>query len=62
MSAYTRRWPLWPSRHPRAFSSSLLPGVDNLLGVRLPLLRKMAAQLARAEELAGLFSRAGRNL
>lgn len=29
------------------FSSALLPGVENLLGVRLPVLRKMAKQLAK---------------
>lgn len=34
----------------RDFSLSLLPGVDNLLGVRLPTLRKMAARLARQED------------
>ena len=28
------------------FSSSLLPGVENVLGVRLPKLRKLAEQLA----------------
>ena len=31
----------------RDFSAALLPGVDNLLGVRLPALRKMAAKIAR---------------
>lgn len=31
------------------FSSRLLPGVDHLLGVRLPQLRKMAKQLAKEE-------------
>lgn len=31
----------------RRFSASLLPGVDNLLGVRLPSLRRLAAQLAK---------------
>lgn len=30
----------------RAFASSLLPGVNNLLGVRLPLLRRMAKDIA----------------
>ena len=34
----------------RDFSLSLLPGVDNLLGVRLPALRKLAASLARQED------------
>jgi 3-methyladenine DNA glycosylase AlkD len=31
------------------FSSALLPGVDNLLGVRLPILRKMAKKLAAGD-------------
>lgn len=31
----------------RVFSSSLLPNIDNVLGVRLPLLRKIAGQLAK---------------
>lgn len=43
----------------RAFASSLLPGVDNLLGVRLPLLRKMAAQLARAEDWRDFLAEPG---
>lgn len=30
----------------QTFSSSLLPGVENVLGVRLPKLRKLAEQLA----------------
>lgn len=30
----------------REFSASLLPGVENILGVRLPKLRKLAGQLA----------------
>ena len=29
------------------FSSALLPGVDNVLGVRLPVLRKLAKELAK---------------
>lgn len=33
----------------RIFSSSLTPGKDNILGVRLPLLRKMAAKLAKGD-------------
>lgn len=43
----------------RRFSSRLLPGVDNLLGVRLPRLREMARALAReagATALSGLLS------
>lgn len=31
------------------FASGLLPGVDNLLGVRLPKLRRLARQLARGD-------------
>lgn len=31
----------------RVFSSGLLPNTDNILGVRLPLLRKIAGQLAK---------------
>ena len=33
----------------QAFASRLLPGVDNLLGVRIPVLRKLARQLARED-------------
>ena len=33
----------------RAFSLKLLPGVSNLIGVRLPLLRKKAKELAKTE-------------
>ncbi len=33
----------------RIFNSSLLPGRENILGVRLPLLRKMAARIARED-------------
>ena len=32
------------------FSSALLPGVDNLLGVRLPVLRQMAKKLAKQQD------------
>lgn len=31
------------------FTSSLIPGVDNVLGIRLPLLRKMAKELAKGD-------------
>lgn len=31
----------------RAFSCKLLPGIENILGVRLPALRKMAAEIVR---------------
>ena len=33
----------------RLFAVSLLPGVDHILGVRLPLLRKMAAKLVKED-------------
>ena len=33
----------------KKFSSSLLPGIDNLLGVRLPALRKIAKQIAKKD-------------
>ncbi len=33
----------------RDFHSSLLPGVDNVMGVRLPILRKFSQQLAKME-------------
>ena len=38
----------------QAFASRLLPGVDNLLGVRIPHLRKLARQLAREDWRAAL--------
>ncbi|MGI5893626.1 MAG: DNA alkylation repair protein [Candidatus Merdivicinus sp.] len=34
----------------RQFSSSLLPGIEGIQGVRLPLLRKMAAEMVRHGE------------
>lgn len=33
----------------KQFSSSLIPGVTNMLGIRLPELRKMAKQIAKAD-------------
>lgn len=33
----------------RTFSCALLPGVDNILGVRIPLLRKIAKDIAKAD-------------
>jgi 3-methyladenine DNA glycosylase AlkD len=33
----------------RSFTSALNPGKDNILGVRLPLLRKMAAEIAKGD-------------
>lgn len=41
------------------FSSALLPGVDNLLGVRLPVLRKMAKQVAKEDWQTYLQQAAG---
>lgn len=38
----------------RVFQAGLLPGVDNLLGVRLPSLRRLARELAREEGAACL--------
>lgn len=38
----------------RAFQHKLMPGVENYLGVRLPLLRKAAAQLAKGDWRAEL--------
>ena len=33
----------------KKFSSALMPGVDNMLGVRLPVLRKMAGEIAKSD-------------
>lgn len=33
----------------REFTSSLIPGKDNILGVRLPILRKMAVKIAKGD-------------
>lgn len=38
----------------RAFASSLLPGVDNLLGVRLPILRRLSRKMASSQGAASL--------
>ena len=43
----------------RAFAASLLPGVDDLLGVRLPLLRRMAREIARGDWRAYLATAGG---
>lgn len=56
MTGETRAW-LAAQSDPayRDFQHKLMPGVENYLGVRLPLLRKVAAQLAKegwAAELA----------
>ena len=34
----------------RSFHSNLCPGVENILGVRLPLLRKIAKSLSKEED------------
>ena len=39
----------------RAFSAGLLPGVENIMGVRLPKLRELAKKLVR-ENWQGLCS------
>lgn len=33
----------------KKFSSSLIPGVDNILGIRLPILREMAKKIAKMD-------------
>lgn len=33
----------------KKFSSSLIPGVDNILGIRLPILREMANKIAKGD-------------
>jgi hypothetical protein len=38
----------------RDFHSNLLPGVDNVMGIRLPVLRKFAKQLS-GMDLFGLY-------
>ncbi len=38
----------------KKFSSSLIPGVKNMLGIRLPLLREYAKKLAKAEWKAAI--------
>ena len=38
------------------FSSSLLPGTSNILGVRLPILRKLAKKIIRGDWRAYLAS------
>ena len=38
----------------RDFASSLLPGTENILGVRLPALRKLAKKLAKENWLQNL--------
>lgn len=43
----------------RAFQQKLLPGTDNLLGVRLPKLRRLARELARGDVTAFLAAPPG---
>ena len=38
----------------REFSSSLIPNIDNMLGVRIPKLRKLAAEIAVTDGLSSL--------
>ena len=38
----------------REFSSSLVPNSDNMLGVRLPILRKLAAEIALTDGISAL--------
>ena len=38
----------------RAFHSSLLPGVKNILGVRMPLIKKIAREIAK-DDWKGFF-------
>lgn len=40
----------------KRFSASLLPGVDNILGIRLPILRDLAKQLAVREGILSYLS------
>ena len=55
MTGETRAW-LAAQEDPayRDFQHKLIPGVENCLGVRLPLLRKAAAQLAKEDWAAEL--------
>ncbi len=55
MTGETRAW-LQSQADPayQAFQQKLMPGVENYLGVRLPLLRKKAAQLAKEDWQAQL--------
>lgn len=42
-------WSLADAKY-RQFNSSLMPGTDNVLGVRVPLLRKLAGEIARSDD------------
>ena len=39
----------------KKFSSALIPGADNILGVRLPILRKIAKEIANIKDLTPDF-------
>ena len=43
----------------RRFAASLIPGEEDLLGVRLPVLRKLARRVARQENVADIFRELG---
>lgn len=43
----------------RRFAASLIPGEEDLLGVRLPVLRKLARRVARQENMADIFRELG---
>ena len=57
--AALRAWLRAQAEEPyRRFSSSLLPGTENVLGVRLPLLRRLAGRIARGDWRAYLAAAA----
>ncbi|RCW48998.1 DNA alkylation repair protein [Paenibacillus prosopidis] len=39
----------WADREYQKFSAALIPNINNVLGVRLPMLRKLAKQIARGD-------------
>lgn len=39
----------WADEEYRAFSAGLIPNVENMLGVRLPMLRKLAKEIAKGD-------------
>lgn len=45
----------------RDFAASLIPREEDMLGVRLPLLRKLARRVARQENWAEIFQELGTN-
>lgn len=42
-------WSAWPTPPTARFQAAAPPGVDNLLGVRLPALRRLAGALAKGD-------------